>query len=323
MKITQLPGTGLRVSAVCLGTMTFGGQVNEGDGIRVLQMAVDHGINFVDTADMYTGGESERIVGKGLKGIRDKVVLATKVCNATGPNPNDQGLSRIHIRQAVDASLRRLQTDYIDVYYLHRPDRGTPLEETMSVIDDLIHEGKIRYVGVSNFSSWAIADILAHCDKRNYANLAVNQSVYNLLTRGIEDELLPMSIAHQLGVVVYNPLASGLLTGKHTGDVPQADSRLAQSKLYHDRYWNKPNSDAVVQLKQIAEDEGISLLEMSLRWCANQTAISSVLVGVSRVEQLNQNIECLEKGPLSDTCLDRCDQVWNSLPIGSRFKYYR
>lgn len=323
MKYARMTGTGLRVSQICLGTMTFGGQVDETEGNQILHAALDLGINFVDTADMYTGGESERIVGKALRGIRDKVVLATKVCNAVGPGPNDQGLGRIHILRGVEESLKRLQTDYIDIYYLHRPDHGTPLEETMSAMNDLVRAGKVRYIGLCNYASWSISDIRALCKEMGYSQAVINQTVYNLLTRGIEDELLPMSQAHSMGVIVYNPLASGLLTGKHLGNAPAEGSRLADSKLYYDRYWNDANLVAVEKLKAVAAKEGISLLEMALRWCANQPRIDSVLMGVSKLAHVTQNVRFLTNGALSEECLNACDQIWNELPLGNRFKYFR
>ena len=202
MKYINMPGTGLVVSKACLGTMTFGGQVSEADAIGIVHAAADEGINYIDTANIDTKGESERIVGKALKGERDNWVLETKVCNVVGEGPNDNGLSRRHIMKAVEDSLTRLQTDYIDVYYLHRPDHRTPFEETMRAMDDLIHQGKVRYIGISNFAVWQTLDILNLCRAKLLNGPVIMQTVYNLLTRGIEDELLPMTEAHDMVVMV-------------------------------------------------------------------------------------------------------------------------
>ncbi|MEG1516521.1 MAG: aldo/keto reductase [Clostridia bacterium] len=284
MKYVDMPGTGLNVSKVCLGTMTFGGQVGEADSIKIIRTALDMGINFVDTADIYTKSESERIVGEALKGRRDNVM---------------------------------------DIYYLHRPDDHTPLEETMSTMNDLVRAGKVRYVGISNYPAWMVTDILAICDKRSYAPVVVNQEVYNMVTRGIEDELVPMATRHDMGLIVYNPLASGLLTGKHKNGVLAAGSRLAESKLYNGRYWNTANAQATERLMEIAEKEGMSLVELAFRWCSNRPHVDSVLVGVSKLEQLEQNIDYVLGQPLDAACEAACDQVWADLPIGTRFKYFR
>lgn len=221
MEYKKMPGTGLKVSRFCVGTMTFGGQTPEKDAVDIVRYAIEKGVNFIDTADIYpdangrTGGSSEIAVGKGIAGCRDQIVLATKVRYPTGPGPNDRGLTRRHILQAAEASLRRLNTDYIDIYYIHLPDPETPIEETLAAMDDLIRTGKVRYIGISNYAVWELSDALAAADKRNLTAPIISQNVYNLLSRSIEKELVPCIKKHNIGLAVYNPLCGGLLTGKH------------------------------------------------------------------------------------------------------------
>lgn len=323
MEYVHLKGTGLTVSKVCLGTMTFGGQVNEEDSIRIIHAGLEQGINFVDTADLYYHGQSELVTGKALKGRRDGVVLATKVFNPMSDDPNDRGLNRRHILDALDKSLKRLQTDYVDIYYLHQPDYRTPIQETLETMDSLVRSGKVRYIGVSNYAAWQISDLLA-CARENHWNPpVVTQNVYNLLTRGIEEELIPQTRTHGLGVIVYNPLMSGLLTGKHAKGKPAPGSRLADNQTYHDRYWSDENFDAAQALAEVAAQAGLAPAELALRWCANQSGINSVLVGVSKLSHLEPNLASALSGPLPQEVLDRCDQIWSAMQVGTRFRYYR
>lgn len=323
MEYVHLKGTGLRVSKACLGTMTFGGQVSEADSINIIHAALDLGINFVDTADLYYQGESEIVTGKALKGRRDQVVLATKVFNPMSADPNDRGLSRRHILDALDNSLRRLQTDYVDIYYLHQPDYLTPMEETLETMDCLVRSGKVRYIGVSNYASWQISDLLAIARENRIAAPVVTQNVYNLLTRGIEEELLPQAQAHNIGVVVYNPLMSGLLTGKHQKGHPAAGSRLADNAMYNARYWSDENFDASQELAKIAAEAGMTPAELALRWCANQQGINAVLLGVSKLSHLEPNLRAVLADPLPADVLETCDKVWSHMQVGTRFRYYR
>ncbi len=322
MKYARLPGSSVMVSQLCLGTMMFGGQTNETDSLKIMDYAFDSGINFFDTANTYNIGESEKIVGKGLKGRRDKIALATKVGSPMGDAPNMVGLSRRNIMASVEASLTRLQTDYIDFYYMHTPDYGTKLEETLDTMSALVRAGKIRYVAVSNYAAWQCADMLGICDKRNLVAPIVTQNVYNLITRGIEAEFTPFLAEHDIGMVVYNPIAAGLLAGKHKAGDPAEGTRFASNKVYYDRYWSQENFAAVDKLDVIAKDAGMSLLELSMKWCAMQPRVHSVITGVSKLEQLVQNIASVEGNlPDADTLL-KCDEVWLSL-AGARFKYNR
>ncbi len=322
MEQRYLPSAGLLTSRLALGTMMFGGQTGEQESLRIMDLALERGVNHFDTANVYNQGESERLVGKAIKGRRDKVVLATKVFGPMGDNPLDQGLGRRHILSEVEHSLKRLDTDHIDIYYLHAPDYNTPLEETLMTMDMLIRAGKIRYYGVSKFAAWQVADILRLCGQMGLAKPVIGQYVYNLLTRGIEGELLPFLKAHPMGLSIYNPIAAGLLSGKHTGGLPEAQTRFSFSQMYHDRYWTDENFAAVDKLKAISREYGMNLLQLALRWLASNPQVSTIICGVSKLEQLEQNVQALEEPALSAECLAACDAVWQGL-AGTRLVYYR
>jgi aryl-alcohol dehydrogenase-like predicted oxidoreductase len=326
MKIKQLGRTGLRVTEVCLGTMTFGGQADEATAFAIMDAADRAGISFFDTADVYPMGaapdevgNTERIVGKWLKerGARERIVLATKCRGRTGPHPNDEGLSRKHIMRACEDSLRRLQTDYIDLYQTHRPDPDTPIEETMRALDDLVRQGKVRYVGSSNYPAWELADALWTSRLRGLARYDCAQPRYNVLFRMIEDELLPLCRAHGVGVIAYNPLAAGMLTGKYlaTREV-QPGTRFGHPQrgaTYRQRYWNDPILDAVQALHDFFAPRGKSLTHVALAWVLAQPGITSAILGASKPEQLEDSV----RG--ADLTLDRdelaaCDSAWYRLP---------
>ena len=322
MQYNPLPQTNLKVSLLSLGTMMFGDQTSETDSLAIMDYAYEQGVNFFDTANSYNQGESERVVGKGLKGRREQIILATKVFNQMGEDINSKGLSRHNILSAVDASLKRLDTDYIDIYYMHAPDPGTALEESLEAMSGLVKSGKIRYIGVSNFAAWQIADMLAICDRRNYVAPAITQNVYNLITRGVEGELLPFLKAHKIGMAIFNPIAGGLLAGKHKPGQPAENTRFSNSPMYLKRYWSDRNFSALEQLTEIASQNGLSILELALKWCAMQPEVTSIISGVSRLSQLEQNIAVLEKENLSTDVLAACDEVWAMLG-GTGFKYHR
>lgn len=322
MKYNNLNGTSLKTSLICLGTMMFGGQTNEADSLKIMDCAYEHGINFFDTANVYNQGESERIVGKGLKGRRDEIILATKVRGQMGENPNNAGLSRRNILSAADASLKRLDTDYIDVYYMHAPDYETSMEESLEAMSSLVKSGKVRYIGVSNFAAWQIADMLSICDKRNYIAPIITQNVYNSITRGIETELIPFLKAHSIGMAIYNPIAGGLLAGKHKPGQPVENTRFANNKMYYDRYWSDENFTAVEKLTEIADEHGLSILQLAMKWCTAQNSVTSIITGVSRLSQIEQNIASVEGEPLDAGTMAQCDEIWHSL-AGTRFGYNR
>lgn len=321
MENVILTGTGLNVSRVCLGTMTFGGQLNEQDSISVIQHALESGINFFDTADIYTRGQSEIITGKGLKNCRDAVVIASKVGGPSEEGLNGSGLSRKHILSAVEKSLKRLDTDYLDVYYMHFPHPSTPLEETLYAMDALVRSGKVRYIGMSNYAAWQMMDALSICNKCNWAAPSISESVYNLLTRGIEAEFVPFIKEKKIGLTIFNPLAGGLLSGKHDKAQPTANTRMAEPGYYR-RYWNEDSLAAMDALAEIAGAHGMDLLELSLRWCVSYPYVSNVILGVSHLEHLKSNLSHIEKGALNAEILAECDAVWQRL-CGNRFTYNR
>ncbi len=322
MEYTCIKGTGLRVSRFCLGTMTFGGQTDESESLRIIDHALDRGVNFFDTADGYTDGESERILGRALEGRRDGAVIATKVTNPTGPLPNQSGQGRKHILQNLERSLRSLRTDYIDLYYLHRPDPATPAEEVIETMSALVRAGKIRYWGVSNYPAWQCCSLVHKAREMCAVPPVVTESVYNLITRGIEDELTPFLSEYRMGLTVFNPIAAGLLTGKHRRDKLAEHSRLADNYGYHLRYVSDANMDAVERLTEIAADCGMGLLEFSLQWLLGRPAVDSVIVGASRLEHVVQNIAlCEESKPLGAEALAKCDAVWDGLR-GHFFSYH-
>lgn len=322
MKQRILRGTGATVSQVCLGTMTFGQQVDEKEADRILGIAMDGGVNFVDTADVYVNGESETITGNILQGKRDQVVLASKVGSPSeDENPRSSGLNKWHILKGVEESLKRLKTDCLDILYLHRPDRSTPVEEALEACDLLVQQGKVHYMATSNHSSWKMMELDLKSGQHGYSRPCITQLPYNLITRGIEDECLEYCDTHKVGLIVYNALAAGLLTGKHQAEKPVEGSRFDYSQMYFDRYFNDTNFQAIAALSQVADHAGISLAELALRWLAAQPLVDSILLGASRGEQMEQNLKSLEGG-LDAEVLKACDQVWERIR-GGHFRYYR
>ncbi|MDR1939094.1 MAG: aldo/keto reductase [Tannerellaceae bacterium] len=326
MEYKILTGTGIKVSRICLGTMTFGDQLQEKDAIEATAKAVDLGINFIDTANGYMRGESEVIVGKAVKAYRDKLIIATKGGYPTcqDGDMNDRGLSRRNLISSLDNSLKRLGLDYIDIYYMHCPIYDVPPEETYDTLSSFVRAGKVRYIGTSNSSSWQVCEALWKNDVRNGVPPVVSQVPYNLLARGIENELVPFLQTYKLGLVVYNPLAGGLLTGKHKLDSVAPDSRYTGrfSKMYKDRYWNEESFGAVDKLAVLAQEHGITIAELAMRWVASQPFVDSVLTGISKIEQLEQNVNAISHEPLCKEILDTCDNLWYELS-GKRTRYNR
>jgi aryl-alcohol dehydrogenase-like predicted oxidoreductase len=313
MDTRSLHHTNLNVSRICLGTMTFGAQCDEAEARRMVDLCLDRGINFIDTANVYNGGAAEAITGRILHGRRSRVVLATKVGLKMGEGADQSGLSRRAILRAVEESLARLRTDYLDIYYLHQPDYTVPLEETLAAIEDLVRAGKVRYAATSNYAAWQVCRIACLAQRTNGSPARIAQPMYNLLARGIEQEFLPM--AKELGVstVVYNPLAGGLLTGKHRNGAPEPGTRFDQSPAYRSRYWHETNLQAVAQLAEAACSEGRSLVSLALNWILHHTPADCVVLGASRLEQLRENLDVLADGGISPQALAACDQVWAEL----------
>jgi 1-deoxyxylulose-5-phosphate synthase len=325
MKIRRLGRTGLKVSEICLGTMTFGAQADEATGFAIMDCAAAAGVNFIDTADVYpvpvapeTVGRTEEIVGKWLKSRREHFVLATKCRGKMGPHPWDEGLSRKHILRAVDDSLRRLQTDTIDLYQTHFSDAETPIDETLRALDDLVRSGKVRYIGCSNHQAWQLTKALWTSDRLHLARYDCIQSRYNLLFRQIEDEVLPLCREEGVGVIAYKPLAGGFLTGKyHKGGAPDAGTRFdffkSRTQLYHDRYWQEAQFDAVERLRAFFAGRNKPLARVAVAWVLQQSGVTSAIVGASRPEQLADTL------PATDLTLDAdelaaCNEAWFSLP---------
>ena len=294
-----------------LGTMTFGDQVEVGRARDLVQHALAAGAVMIDTANVYAAGRSEIIVGQVLEGLRDRVVLATKVGIPVSPQ-DTAPLAPRRIRDELESSLRRLRTDHVDLYYLHQPDRATPVEESLSAISALIAEGKVRSWGVSNFAAWQIAELRQVAIGLGMPLPTAAQQPYNLLSRRLEDEYAEFARATGIATVVYNPLAGGLLTGKHQLASEPTEGRFA-SEMYRDRYWNVTTHTAVGRLQDLAADLGLTLVQLALRWLLTGDVATSVLLGASRAEHLAENLAAASDDPLGAETLDVCDEVWSTL----------
>jgi aryl-alcohol dehydrogenase-like predicted oxidoreductase len=320
VRVKRLGRTGLKVSEICMGTMTFGSQAGEEAAHAILDWALDAGVNFIDTADVYpvpptieTAGRTEEIIGRWLQGKRSGVVVATKCRGRVGPGPNDEGLSRAHILDAVEASLRRLQTDYIDLYQVHWPDADTPLEETLQVLDDLVRWGKVRYLGCSNFEAWRLYKSLWVSDRLHLTRFDCVQPRYNLLHREIERDLLPVCAEEGIGVIAYNPLAGGFLTGKYRRDEPPPEgTRFAlgggSGSLYRARYWHDRLFDAVDRVKEVAESCGATPAQVSVAWLLQQPTVTSAIIGATRREQVEETLKGTEL-TLDDTAMEALSTI--------------
>ncbi|WEX06665.1 aldo/keto reductase [Rhodococcus sp. RCBS9] len=306
----------LELPKLVLGTMTFGDTVDISGAGSMLDAALGAGISHIDTANGYASGESERMLAKLLHGRRDSVTLATK---AGMPHPDagdNSPLSTEGLRASVEGSLRRLDTDYVDLFYLHQPDRTVTLTETLTTVAELVAEGKIRTLGVSNFAAWQISEINYTADTVGAPRPIVAQQLYNLLARRIEEEYAEFADVTGLTTMVYNPLGGGLLTGRHTFDESPADGRFGDSRLasmYKERYWNTQIFDAIAQLTAIAEQSGISLTELALRWLVSKPVAGSLLLGGSKVTHLESNIAAIGRGPLDASTVEECDLVGAAL----------
>lgn len=319
MKYTRLGRTGLQVSRLCLGTMTFGFQSEEKAAIAIMDRAFEAGVTFFDTADVYplgapagSQGRTEEIVGRWLAGRRDRIILATKCFGRTGPSRWDQGNSRKHILDAVDASLKRLGTDYIDLYQLHGPDPETPIDETLRALEDVVRAGKVRYVGCSNFLAYQVARAIGRSEAMGVVRFDSVQPRYNMLFREIERELLPLCLEEGIGVIPYNPIAGGLLSGKHNPAAgPEEGSRFTlgtAAQRYQDRYWHEGMFETVEQLRPIAQEAGMSLPQMAVAWVMANPAITAPIIGASRPEQLEDTLKAAET-PMAPELKQRLDDL--------------
>jgi aryl-alcohol dehydrogenase-like predicted oxidoreductase len=312
MDYRSLGRTGVQVSKLCLGTMMFGawGNTDHGDSIRIIHRALDAGINFVDTADVYSAGESETIVGEALKGRRDDVVLATKVSMPMGDDPNHRGNSRRWIVTEVENSLRRLGTDWIDLYQIHRPDPTTDIDETLGALTDLVQQGKVRYIGSSSFSAGQIVEAQWAARERRLERFRTEQPPYSLLVRGIELDVLPTAERHGMGILTYSPLAGGWLSGSWTAD--SAPTSPARQRLVARFDMSLPENqrklEAVEQLAQVADDAGVSLIELAIAFVVNHPAVTSAIIGPRTMEQLDSQAPAADV-VLDAAMLDRIDEI--------------
>ncbi len=321
MQHTGFGRTGMAVSRLCLGTMTFGYQCDERESFAILDAAMEHGISFMDTADAYpaggdlaTNGRTEEIIGDWMagRGCRDDVILATKFFAPMGRQRWNRGGSRKHVMDAIDASLRRLKTDYVDLYQIHFPDDRTPIEETLGALDDLVRLGKVRYVGCSNFDAWQLARANGIAAANGLRRFDSVQPRYSLLFRNYERDLFPLCELDDIAVIPYNPLAGGFLSGKHSKqEGPQEGTRFALGNAaarYQERYWKDQQFDTVEELRPIAAAAGIGLVELALAWVLQNAAITSPIIGASRPEQLDAPVAALDVR-LDDDLLAQLDDL--------------
>jgi aryl-alcohol dehydrogenase-like predicted oxidoreductase len=320
MQHVKFGRTGLRVSRLCLGTMTFGLQCDEQRSHSILDTAAAGGIDFIDTANVYplggdqnTKGCTEEIVGTWLKGKRHEYIVATKCVGVMGPKPWEKGMSRKHILDAIEGSLRRLNTDYVDLYQLHGYDADTPIDEALDALDSVVRSGKARYIGISNWLAHRVARALGRCELKNFARVDSVQPRYNLLFRSFERDLLPLCEEESIAVIPYNPLAGGLLTGKHNHEAPPAEGTRftlgSAAERYQARYWNAGEFETVEQLRAVGNEAGMSMATMAVSWVLSNPAITAPIIGASRPEQLADSLAAAEKGPLPSDLKARLDDI--------------
>ena len=300
MEYRNLGAAGVKVSRLCLGTMMFGGPTDEAESIRIVHKACDLGINFIDTANRYNDGESERVVGKALADRRDQVILATKgglpSRAVSGPGgPNDRGASRVHLMREVEQSLRRMGTDHIDLYYIHSPDRTTPVAETMRALNDLVQQGKVRYIGLSNYRAWQLSSALRAADRLGTEPVTALQPLYNIVNRDIEVDFLPLCREAGIGVVSYSPLARGVLTGKYKpGESYPKDSRAGRGNKRMEEAELRAASFVIAQdLQSRAASKGVPVTQFALAWCLANPLLTSAIVGPRTMAQFDDNVACL------------------------------
>lgn len=295
MQYRNLGRTGLKVSEICLGTMTFGHSTDETEAAAIVDAAFAAGVNFFDTSNTYAKGRSEEILGGLLKGRRDQAVIATKCFNPVGPGPNDSGLSRRYIMSAIEDSLRRLQTDYLDVYYLHHTDDETPLDETLRALDDLVRDGKVRYIACSNFEAWRLLESIWISDTHGWERFACYQPQYNLVVRDIEAEILPVCRLKDVGVVAWGPLAGGFLTGKYkSGQRSVAGTRSAENWVFMDRMFASNADDTLKTLIRLSGELDCLPGALAIRWVLEQEGVSSAIVGARTADQFGKSLQAAD-----------------------------
>ncbi|MCF8566762.1 aldo/keto reductase [Alicyclobacillus tolerans] len=330
METKSLGRSGLKVTRLCLGTMTFANQADKKTSYDIMDKAFEGGVHFFDTADVYPLGatyeqlgETEMFIGDWMqeRGKRHELVLASKCFGAMGPGPNDGGLSRKHIMQAVEDSLRRLKTDYLDLYQAHQFDVHTPMEETLRAFDDLVASGKVRYIGVSNWRAWRVAQALGLAERKGYVRIASVQPRYNLLFRMIEEELVPLCLDEGVGLMTYNPLAGGMLTGRYRpgADVEKGTRFALQGiskagEMYQERYWQDATFQVIEEYRNWCQERGLDMATTAVRWVIQQPGITSAIIGASRPEQLDASLKAVQADPLSEQELQWLNHLWFALP---------
>jgi aryl-alcohol dehydrogenase (NADP+) len=326
MEHIRLGKSGLVVSSLCLGTMTFGLQSDESTSRSILDRAAEGGITFIDTADVYplggtlaTTGRTEEIVGSWLKGKRDQFILATKCAGVVGPAAWDRGNSRKHIFDAIDHSLRRLGTEYVDLYQLHSYDPDTPIDETLQALDDVVASGKVRYLGCSNFLAYQLARALGRSDALGLRRFVSVQPRYNLIFREFERELFPLALEEGIGVIPYNPIAGGMLSGKHRADAPpDANTRFGfgtSARMYGERYWHDRHLESVGELEAVAREVGVPLITLAVAWVLSNPAVSAPIIGASRPDQLAPSLAGADF-TIDDVLARRLDELTRSYRLG-------
>ncbi|MEX3617725.1 aldo/keto reductase [Paenibacillus glucanolyticus] len=322
MNYCRLGSSGLKVSKLGLGTNAFGKRADQETSTRIIDHALDHGINFIDTANIYAGSESERIIGQALSGKRHNVVLATKAGLVNGQGPNERGSSRYHLLQELENSLKRLKTDYVDLYQIHTFDPDTPLEETLRTLDDLISSGKVRYIGASNYAAWEIMKALGISELKAYARYVSTQTSYSLADRTPELELVPLCLDQGVGIIPYFPLAGGILTGKYSQGSSTPSGSRAETDPNFNRFLEDHNLKLGQQVSQLAAEHGHSPSALSLAWLMNRPAVSTVIVGATKTEQLDDNLKSLEI-EIDETLGSSLDEVSNGFVYAKPFATYR
>lgn len=311
MEYRRLGRTGVKVSALALGTANFGDPTHEEESGRILRRAIDAGINLIDTGNSYANGEAERIIGRALKegGLRRQVCLSTKVFPPTGPRPNDRGSSRLHILQACQDSLDRLQTDYIDLYFIHRFDPDTHQEETLSALHDLVRSGRVRYAACSTYPAWRVMEALAISDQRGYVRYSCEQPPYNLLDRRIENELIPLCVEHDLGVIPWAPIAQGVLTGRYSdaNDFPEGSRAAYRGGIYAERI-NQAGIDVGSRFVALAQEAGIPPIQLAVLWVKDQRGITAPIIGPRTIDHLEDYLPVGDMR-LSDDLRRACDEL--------------
>ena len=313
MERRKLAHTDLEVSRACMGTMTFGSQTDVDTAAAMVDLCFERGIDFFDTANVYNQGLSEEILGEVLGDRRTAIILASKVCNPMGDPVEYRGLSRDAIRRGIEDSLRRLRTDYLDIYYLHLPDYETPIEESLATLEELRVEGLIHYPATSNYSAWQMCEMFSICEREGWAKPWIGQPMYNLAARGIEQEYLAFTDRYGITNVVYNPLAGGLLTGKQRPGAPLPGTRFDGNRMYLDRFWHDEYFHAVAEVETIAREANLTPVQLALGWLRAQEGADCIIVGASRIEHLEENLAAFDAPPLDADVLAACDGVWERL----------